>query len=69
MDRKKNIGGCMSPNPMENKRAQFIGKIMGVGLSLTGILLVVKYHLHFVGIILTVFGIYFAFLLGTKDLQ
>ena len=56
-------------NLRENKRAQLISKIIGFLLSLTGIFIVAKYQLYLIGIILLVIGIYFATLLGTKDLQ
>jgi hypothetical protein len=52
-----------------NKRAQLILKMIGFLLSLTGIFIVAKYQLHLIGIILLAIGIYFAALLGTKDLQ
>ena len=52
-----------------NKTAQLICKIMGFVLSLTGIFLAAKYHLHLMGLILLVVGIYFAAFLGTKDFQ
>jgi hypothetical protein len=51
------------------RRTQLIIKIIGFVLSLTGIFLVARYQLHLMGIILLVIGIYFATLLGTKDLQ
>jgi hypothetical protein len=52
-----------------SRSAQLISKIMGFLISLTGIFLVAKYQLYLTGIILLVIGIYFAALLGTRDLQ
>jgi hypothetical protein len=54
---------------LKSKRAQLIIKIIGFALSLTGIFIVAKYQLHLIGIILLAVGIYFAALLGTKDVQ
>ena len=59
----------MPLNRKDNRRAQLISKIIGSLISLTGIFLVAKYHLHLVGLILLVVGIYFAFFMGTQDLQ
>jgi len=59
----------MFSNLGENRRAQLISKILGFALSLTGIFIVAKYQLHLMGIALLVIGIYFATLMGTKDLQ
>lgn len=59
----------MFVNLKGNKSAHLISKIMGFVLSLTGIFLAAKYQLHLMGLILVVVGIYFATLLGTKDLQ
>ena len=59
----------MLGNLKGNRRAQLICKIIGFVLSLTGIFLAAKYQLHLMGLILLVVGIYFATLLGTKDLQ
>ncbi len=56
-------------NLISNRKARLIYKIMGFALSLTGIFIVAKYKLHLIGLILLVIGIYFAALLGTKDLQ
>ena len=59
-----NDGGYMPLNLKVNRRAQLIFKIIGSIVFLTGIFLVAKYHLHLVGLILIVVGIYFAVLLG-----
>ena len=59
----------MFSNLRGNRRAQLISKILGFALSLTGIFIVAKYQLHLMGITLLVIGIYFATLMGTKDLQ
>ena len=53
-------------NLISNRRARLIAKIVGFALSLTGIFIIAKYQLHLMGLILLVFGIYFAILLGTK---
>ena len=59
----------MSLSLKDNRGIQLICKIIGLLITLTGILLVAKYQLHLVGLILVVVGIYFAFLLGRQDLQ
>jgi hypothetical protein len=59
----------MPLNLLSNTRARLFAKIVGFGLSLTGIFIVAKYQHYLMGLILLVIGIYLAALLGTKDLQ